>query len=74
MKSLVSMLILRRYVRFAIPMQIAAKVHETPIQETDPLPKIEMIGTGTQRVAGRAARQETLLPGRDRFTIGDVWE
>jgi hypothetical protein len=28
---------------------------------------IELIATGTGRVAGRTARQETLLPGRDGF-------
>jgi hypothetical protein len=38
-----------------------------PIQETDPLPKIELIGTDTRRVADGTARQETLLPGRDGF-------
>ena len=27
-----------------------------------------MTGTGSPRVAGRPERQETLLPGRDRFT------
>jgi hypothetical protein len=38
-----------------------------PIQGIYPLPKIELIGTDTRRVAGRTARQETLLPGRDGF-------
>ena len=44
---------------------------QTPIQETDPLPEIELIGAGTRRVADRTARQETLLPGRDGFTGRD---
>ena len=44
---------------------------KTPFQETDPPPEIELIGTGTRGVAGRIARQETLLPGRDGFTGRD---
>ena len=28
-----------------------------------------MTGPGTVRIAGRTARQETLLPGRDGFTV-----
>ena len=40
----------------------------TPIQETDPLTKIELIGAGTRRGAGRTMRRQTLLPGRDGFT------
>ena len=38
------------------------------MRETDPLPKIELSGTGTGRIAGRTVRQETPLSGRDGFT------
>ena len=40
---------------------------QTPIQETDPLPKIELIRKDSRRVAGKTACQETLLPGKDGF-------
>ncbi len=40
------------------------------MQETNPLPKIELIGTGTRRVAGTTVRQEKHLPGRDGFRGG----
>jgi hypothetical protein len=37
----------------------------TPIQEIAPLPKIELTAMDIRTVAGRTARQQTLLPGRD---------